>query len=304
MEFCAPARLERQRGVGAAHHAAGQEVRLSDEVGDEAATGTLVQVLGRAQLLQPAAVHDADAVRQRQRLLLVVRDVHDGDAQPALDLLDLCLHVLAQLAVQRAQWLVHEHDRRIEHERARQRHPLLLAPGELARVAVFEAGQAHDLQRLANALLGLHARHLAHPEREADVGGDGHVGEQRVVLEDEADVAPVRRLAGQLAVVGVDLAKILQHEARDDLEDRGLAGAARPQQGEELARVDGERDVVEHTAAHVGFAEALDPQGAAVTLLSHDRLAAVRGGATSGAAAGPGCRPAPAPGHGPCGPPS
>ena len=40
----------------------------------------LVNVLGRADLLDHAAVHDGDAVGNGQRLFLIVGDVDGGDA--------------------------------------------------------------------------------------------------------------------------------------------------------------------------------------------------------------------------------
>jgi len=39
--------------------------------------------------------------------------------QPLLDVLDLELHLLAELLVERAQRLVHQHDPRVEDEHAR-----------------------------------------------------------------------------------------------------------------------------------------------------------------------------------------
>ena len=45
-----------------------------------------VQLGGRAELLDPAAVHHGDPIRDRQRLLLVVGDEHRGDPQALLDL--------------------------------------------------------------------------------------------------------------------------------------------------------------------------------------------------------------------------
>ena len=77
------------------------------------------------------------------------------------------------------------------------------------------------------------ARHL---QPEADVVAHGHVREERVRLEDGVDAAPVRRQAVDpfsprmwiSPLVGVD-------EAADQVERRRLAAARRPEQAEELA---------------------------------------------------------------------
>ena len=79
-----------------------------------------------------------------ERLLLVVRHVDERDADLALDALQLDLHLLAELQVERAERLVEEQHGGLVHDRARQRDPLALAAGELRRLARAEAGQADD----------------------------------------------------------------------------------------------------------------------------------------------------------------
>jgi hypothetical protein len=53
-----------------------------------------------------------------------------------MQVLDLELHVFAQLLVQRAQGFVHQHQLGVEHQRAGQRDALLLAARQLRRAAV------------------------------------------------------------------------------------------------------------------------------------------------------------------------
>src|SRR5206468_7248265 len=88
-----------------------EHVRDTDEAGDELGRGTLVDLGRRADLLDPALVEDREAVAHRQRLLLVVSDVDEGDADVAdlaLDALELDLHLLPKLQVERAERLVEE----------------------------------------------------------------------------------------------------------------------------------------------------------------------------------------------------
>ena len=99
--------------------------------GDELALRMLVHLRRRPDLLDLPLVEDREAIRHRQRLFLVVRDVDEGDADLALDRLQLDLHLLAQLEVERAERLVEEEHLRPVHDRARERDALSLAAGEL-----------------------------------------------------------------------------------------------------------------------------------------------------------------------------
>ena len=65
-----------------------------------------------------------------------------------LDRLELDLHLLAQLQVERAERLVEEQHARPVDERARQRDALPLAAGELAGLALLVALEADHAQRL------------------------------------------------------------------------------------------------------------------------------------------------------------
>ena len=56
--------------------------------------------------------------------------------QLALQALQLEAHLLAQLRVEVGQRLVEQQQRRLHHQRAREREALLLAAGELGRLAV------------------------------------------------------------------------------------------------------------------------------------------------------------------------
>ena len=108
--------------------------------------GILVDVRRRADLHDLAVVHDADAGRERHRLLLVVGHDHEGDAELVLDVQQLELRVLAQLLVERGERLVEQQELRALDERARERDALALAAGELVRHALAERLHAHELQ--------------------------------------------------------------------------------------------------------------------------------------------------------------
>ena len=78
-------------------------------------------------------MHDRDLVGHRHGLLLVVRDVHERDADLLLDALELDLELAAQAQVERAERLVEQERARAVDERAGERDALLLAAGELRR---------------------------------------------------------------------------------------------------------------------------------------------------------------------------
>ena len=85
------------------------------------------------------------AIGHRHRLDLVVRDVHHRDAELALQRADLLAHLGAQLRVEVRQRLVHQAHRRLVDDRAAERHALLLAAGELRRLAVEQRVEAEQV---------------------------------------------------------------------------------------------------------------------------------------------------------------
>ena len=128
------------------------QVHQPHEVGDHAVCRVGIDLERRAVLLQAPAAHHRDLIGERQRLGLVVRDVDEGDAGAALQLLELGAHALAQLGVEIGQRLVEQQDRRLDHQRARERDALLLAARELVGVAALEAGEIDQRERLLDLL--------------------------------------------------------------------------------------------------------------------------------------------------------
>ena len=80
--------------------------------------------------MRPLVEH-GDAVAHRQRLALVVRDEHERDADLVLDRLQLDLHLLAQLQVERAERLVEQQHLRTVDQRPGEGDALPLAAAEL-----------------------------------------------------------------------------------------------------------------------------------------------------------------------------
>jgi len=122
----------------------------------------------------------------------VVGDEQGGDGELGEQVLELGAHDGAGVGVQGGEWLVEEQDGRLACDGARQGDSLALAAGDRGRPFIGEVGDAEALEQVVDAP----------PAAEGDVGSDGHVREQRVLLEHEADGALLRRQVD--AVVGVE----------------------------------------------------------------------------------------------------
>ena len=147
----------------------------------------LVDLLGRARLLDAPRAQHGHGVGERERFLLVVGDEERARAGGAQDRRDLLAQALAQAGVERGERLVEQHDLGIGRQRAGERDALALAARELVRVRRGPVGEADEREALR--------RPRSRPDApKPDVGGDREVREQRAVLEDHADVAALRLL--------------------------------------------------------------------------------------------------------------
>jgi hypothetical protein len=226
-----------------------EDVAHAEEVGDRGAARSAVDLVGRADLDDAAVLHHRDAVGQRERLLLVVRDVDGGEPESLLQLAQVAAQAMAQAGVEVGQRLVEQHDRRLHHDAAGERDALHLATREQARAAVGEVLEPHELERLHHASTGLDLRGPLHGERERDVLEHGHVRPDRIGLEHHADVALVRRAVHALAgveehvVADRDAARGGRLEPGDAAHRAGLAAAGLPEQHHRLALADVEVEI-------------------------------------------------------------
>ena len=222
-----------------------QEVGHAEEAGDEGRRRSLVELLGRAELLDPPAVHHGDRVGHRHRFLLVVRDVDERDPEIVLDALEKQLHLFAKLEVERAEGLVEEEHARSTDESARKGDPLLLAARELPRLAMANARELDEPQHVLHAPFDLILRHSLALQAESDVVEHAQVREQRVRLEDRVHVSLVRRPAYDVTVAEVDVPCVRFLEAADHAQGRRLPAARGTEQREETAVLHLQREVVD-----------------------------------------------------------
>ena len=183
--------------------------------------------------MSPCVEH-RDPVRHREGFVLVVRHEDEGDADDALETLELDLHLLAKLEVESTERLVEEEHARTVDERPGQGDSLTLAAGELGRTSVAVSRQTDRLQGLLGTAPSLRGGDLAYAQAVLDVFLHRQVREERVVLEDGVDVTLEGRALGHVDTVEQDLAARGQLEAGDHPQDGRLARAGRPEQGQEL----------------------------------------------------------------------
>ena len=106
----------------------------------------VVELVRRIPLLDAAVVHDADLVGERERFVLVVRHQDRRGAARLDDVAHFERQALAQIDVEVGERLVEQQQIGLRRERAGERHALLLAAGELVRIGVAGAREAHERQ--------------------------------------------------------------------------------------------------------------------------------------------------------------
>ena len=183
-----------------------EQVVLADETGDESPLRLFVEHFRRRHLLDAARLENGHSVGHGHGLLLVVGDVNHRNAELPLDAADFILKLLPQPPVQGAEWLIHQHQFRLEDQGAGDGDALLLASGKLAGPPVPEAFHAHQRQCPLHPLLALRRGHAPHLQGKGQIAAHRHVREQGVVLEHDADAALVRRQAADGRAVDANLA--------------------------------------------------------------------------------------------------
>ncbi len=128
----------------------GQDVGGAEELGGPPRLGVVVDVLGRAGLLDAAVAHHHDLVGERERLLLVVGHEQGTGAGRSQDRHDLLAQRLAEPGVERGERLVEQDDLGIRGQSTGQRHALALTARQLVRVRAGPVGQPDQRQALVD----------------------------------------------------------------------------------------------------------------------------------------------------------
>ena len=241
----------------------------ADEVLDEC-VGRRRQQLGRRRVLLELAadLHDRDAVAHLDRLVDVVGDEDDRLTQLGLQAQELVLQPLAADRVDRAERLVHQHDRRIDGERTGDPDALALAAGQLGGEAVAHLWVEPDqVQQLVDARIDARLVPADELRDGRDVLADRPVREQADLLDDVADVAAqllglavAHAAAAEQDVAGGDVDHAVDHPHR-----RRLAAPGWTHENADLTRGDLERQTVDRglAAARVPLRHVSELQGLA-----------------------------------------
>src|SRR5262249_22089421 len=153
--------------------------------------------------------------------------------------------------VERAKRFIHQNDRRIVDQRPDQGGTLAHAARELVRIMVFEAAEADGADQHLGARAGLRVQSALHGKRKQHVRQRGPPRQQMSVLRQITDAAGEARLQ-RLGIVDRSTLRLEAHLAaachidlRDDVEERGLAGARGTDDGEEFTFAYRKREILD-----------------------------------------------------------
>ena len=212
-----------------------QHVDVAHELGNEARIGRRINFLRRADLHEFSVAHHADAVAHHHRLFQRMGDVYEGFLGLAVNVLQFLFQRLPELVVDRRKRFVEEQYLRIIGQGAGERHALAFTTGTfediLRIIGLRQPQQIHQLQRAQPPLLGRIAANL---QGELDILAHRPVREQRQRLEHHAGGALVGGKIVDPYPAEQDVAAGRRIHARQHAQDRRLAGARRPDDGEEL----------------------------------------------------------------------
>ncbi|EAU67861.1 conserved hypothetical protein [Stigmatella aurantiaca DW4/3-1] len=233
-------------------------LRRAEESGDKAVDGVMVELLGRAPLLDVAPVEEDHLVGQGHGLDLVVGDVDHRRLELLVQAGDLQTHLRAQGGIQVGERLVEQEDARLADDGAANGDALPLATGERGGFAVEQRLQFQDARGAPHLLLDDAGLDLGQIQREGHVLPDGHVGIERVGLEHHRQVAPGRGQVRDGLAIEEDLTRGGLFQAGDQPQQRGLATARGAQEDAELVILDAQIHAFDDAGVSEGFGQGTD----------------------------------------------
>ena len=208
----------------------------------------VVDIAGRADLLDAALIHHHHAIGDFERLFLVVGDEDGGDVDLLMQRTQPLTQFLTHLGIQRAERLVEQQDTRRDRQRPRERNALALAARQLAGVTSSQPIKLHQIEQFLDARADrcviLADRAGLHAQAERDILEHRHVTEQRVMLEHESHLTLAGAADKRVFAVERNLAEVWPIEACNDPQQRGLARTRRAEQRQQFAIADLEIDAV------------------------------------------------------------
>ena len=233
-----------------------QEVhaRAADEAGYKRVHRVVVELQGRAHLLNAARAQHHDLVGHGHGLHLVVGHIDHGGLQPRMQIADLRPHRYAQFGVQVRQGLIKQEQFGFAHDGAADRHALALPAGQLGWLALQQLPQPQQRGRRADLGLDLGpgCADVLQPERHVVV--DRHVRVQRIRLEHHGAAALCGRHGIHVDLIDPDVTRTGRLQACYDAQQRGFAATRRPDEHHKLTVRDAQVDAVQDG----GLVEGLD----------------------------------------------
>src|ERR1700736_6886785 len=112
-----------------------------------------------------------------------MRDVDEGNAALLLNPLEVEQHLLAELGIEIAEWLVEQQQIWFGDDRAGDRHALLLPPAQLRGQPLLQALQADETQGVVGTLLPFCGGVVPDPQTANELIGDVAVWPRRPILK-------------------------------------------------------------------------------------------------------------------------
>ena len=202
-----------------------------------------------------AVVDDHDLVTDLRNLGQDVRREHHR-AIAGRHRLDQAADLVNLARVETDGRLVEHQHRRIVNQRLREADALSIALRELPANAMRHVLESAHVERMLERVFDLRARHSAQSRDETQIGIDAHIGIERRILRQVADLAArLERVFEDVETVDHDGARGRRHEAGDDAHGGGLAGAVGPEEAEDRAALGIERHVAYRDEVAVGFGQ-------------------------------------------------
>ena len=148
------------------------------------------------------------------------------------------MHFLAKFQVERAQRFVEQQQFRFVHQRARDGDALLLPARKRVNGAVLIARKPHELELFAHLLLDFLLRELFDFEPERHIVEHIVMREQGITLEHRVQAALIGWRVDDGLALEQDVARGWRLKPAEQAQERRLAAAGRPQQGQKFIFAD------------------------------------------------------------------
>jgi len=206
---------------------------------------TLVERFRLPDLYQTPFAHHCNAVTEQDCLFLIVSDTERGDAALPLQVKDHLPHVLTEVSVKVGEGLIKEQHRWFGRQGARERNALLLPAGQAVRPPFGKLAQLHPVKHSAGHWLPLIPGDTAHPQPETNILHYGHERKEQVVLEYHRRAALLDWNTADAPIAKPYDSTVRLEQTADEFEQRRLAAAGGPDQTEQLAGVECQRDPID-----------------------------------------------------------